>query len=120
MHRKQRKSDGSFSLEGKRFEIPSQYRTLEIVHIRYAQWDLSSVSLVDPHTDTLLSTIYPQDKSANASGMRRAFNSGDETSQHIKEPVSTGIAPLLQKLIADYAATGLPPAYIAREEKKDE
>ena len=120
VHRKQRKSDGSFSLEGKRFEIPSQYRTLEIVHIRYAQWDLSHVSLVDPHTDTLLSTIYPQDKSANASGMRRAFNSGDETSQHIKEPVSTGIAPLLQKLIADYAATGLPPAYIAREEKKDE
>jgi putative transposase len=28
-----------------------------------------------------------------------------------------GIAPLLRKLMADYAATGLPPAYIPQEEE---
>jgi len=27
----------------------------------------------------------------------------------------TGIAPLLKKMIADYAATGLPPAYLPTE-----
>jgi hypothetical protein len=28
---------------------------------------------------------------------------------------ATGIAPLLKKMIADYAATGLPPAYLPTE-----
>jgi putative transposase len=29
------------------------------------------------------------------------------------EPIAhTGIAPLLKQMIADYAATGLPPAYL--------
>jgi hypothetical protein len=31
-------------------------------------------------------------------------------------PVEHGIARLLEKLIADYAATGLPPAYLVQEE----
>ena len=30
-----------------------------------------------------------------------------------------GIAPLLKKMIADYAATGLPPAYLPTAEKDD-
>jgi len=29
---------------------------------------------------------------------------------------AAGIAPLLRKLMTDYAATGLPPAYIPKEE----
>ncbi|MHB1514605.1 MAG: hypothetical protein ACYCVY_02655 [Acidiferrobacteraceae bacterium] len=28
---------------------------------------------------------------------------------------AAGIAPLLKKMIADYAATGLPPAYLPTE-----
>jgi hypothetical protein len=32
---------------------------------------------------------------------------------------TTGIAPLLKKMIADYAATGLPPAYLPTAEKDD-
>ena len=113
VHRRQRKSDGTFSLEGKRFEVPSQYRSLEIVHIRYARWDLGSVNLVDPQTNILLSTIYPQDKSQNASGLRRAFTLHGKQ-DHNEEPISTGIAPLLKELMAEYAATGLPPAYLPK------
>jgi putative transposase len=113
VHRRQRKSDGTFSLEGKRFEVPSQYRNLEILHIRYARWDLGSVCLIDPHSNTLLSTIYPQDKSENASGIRRAFAASGEEN-HNEVPVSTGIAPLLKELMAEYAATGLPPAYLPK------
>ena len=31
-------------------------------------------------------------------------------------PPPAGIAPLLKKLMADYAATGLPPAYIPKND----
>lgn len=119
VHRRQRKSDGTFSLDGKRFEVPSQYRGLEIVHIRYARWDLGSVNLVDPQTNILLSTIYPQDKSENASGLRRAFTMQGKQ-DHDEEPISTGIAPLLKELMAEYAATGLPPAYLPKGEAEHE
>lgn len=119
IHRKQRKSDGTFSLEGKRFEVPSQYRNLDILHIRYARWDLGSIWLVCPHTNTILSAIYPQDKSENASGLRRSFIQCSED-KHNEEPLSTGIAPLLNELMAEYAATGLPPAYLPKGESKHE
>ena len=119
VHRRQRKSDGTFSLDGKRFEVPSQYRHLEILHIRYARWDLGSVCLVDPHINSVLSTIYPQDKSENASGMRRTLPTFNQQ-EHNKVPVSTGIAPLLKELMAEYAATGLPPAYLPKGESDHE
>src|SRR3990167_7130197 len=52
--RKQRRSDATFTLEAKRFEVPSQYRHLEYLCVRYARWDLSYVTLVDPNTDQCL------------------------------------------------------------------
>lgn len=114
--RKQRRSDGTFSLEGSRFEVPSHYRHFEVLHVRYARWDLSTALLVDPHTGTCLTTLYPQDKSENASGMRRALDKlQDESVMPSKEPA--GIAPLLKDLMAEYAATGLPPAYLPKGEK---
>lgn len=109
--RKQRKSDGSFSLDGKRFEVPSQYRHIPKLSIRYARWDLSQVSLVDQYNDNaILCPLYPQDKSANASGLRRALEAHQDTpiAGDIKK---SGIAPLLNELIAEYAATGLPMPY---------
>lgn len=114
VHRKQRKSDGSFSLDGKRFEVPSQYRHLDILHIRYARWDLSVVTLVDPHSNMTLSTLYPQDKSANADGLRRAFTQQGHLDTNNLTTVSTGIAPLLKELMAEFSATGLPPAYLPK------
>ncbi len=119
VHRRQRKSDGTFSLEGKRFEVPSQYRNLELLHVRYARWDLRTIWLVCPHTQTILSAIYPQDKSENASGLRRSFTPSSKQNQ-IEEPRATGIAPLLKDLMAEYAATGFPPAYLPKEESKHE
>jgi transposase InsO family protein len=113
--RKQRKSDGTFSLGGKRFEVASHYRHLEVLCIHYARWDLSIVTLVDPHSNARLSTLYPQDKSANASSERRAFTTqSDDDTKVIEITVSTGIAPLLKELMAEYAATGLPPAYLPK------
>jgi putative transposase len=44
--RRARRSDGTLSLAGTRFEIPARLRHLSVVHVRYARWDLSRVDLV--------------------------------------------------------------------------
>jgi len=115
--RTQRRSDGTVSIAGRRFEIPSRYGHLQRPCVRYARWDLSRVHLMDPRTDTVLCRLFPQDKAENADRVRRKRVPGpcgeaapDEAG---REP--SGIAPLLRKLMADYAATGLPPAYIPKE-----
>ncbi len=115
--RKQRHSDGTFTLEGVRFEIPAHYRHRDTITVRYARWDLSAAFLIDPHTNTFLSTLYPQDKSENASGLRRSLE--ENKIPHDATPPS-GTAPLLKQLMAEYAATGLPPAYIPTREKTNQ
>ena len=107
--RRQRRSDATVSLAGQRFEIPAQYRQLANVQLRYARWDLSRVDLVDARTGALLCAVHPLDKSANADGQRRAMSRPASASA---APTPGGIAPLLRQLLADYAATGLPPAYL--------
>ena len=108
VRRRQRRSDGTVSLAGRRFEIPAAYRNLSEVQLRYARWDLTSVHLVDARTGAILCAAHPLDKSANANGQRRALT---RVAPQVAAP-ATGIAPLLRQLLADYAATGLPPAYL--------
>ena len=102
------------SLEGARFEIPAAYRHLEQVHLRYARWDLSRVDLVDQRSGAVLCPVKPLDKSANGDGQRRRL--APVTADRSPLPPS-GIAPLLRQLLADYAATGLPPAYLPTDDK---
>jgi hypothetical protein len=112
--RRQRRSDGTLSLAGKRFEIPNRYRHMERPQVRYARWDLRSVELIDPHTLASLCPLYPLDKTANASGQRRALVPVEQ--EATTAPTQTGgeLPPLLRKLLADYAATGRPPAYLPK------
>ncbi len=107
--RRQRRSDGTVSLEGVRFEIPSAYRTLEQVHLRYARWDLSRVDLVDARTGVVLSPVKPLDKSANATGQRRRLA---PLPVELTPLPPKGLPALMTQLLADYAATGMPPAYL--------
>jgi transposase InsO family protein len=111
--RKQRRSDGTVSLEGQRFELPSRLRLLSEVHLRYARWDLSRVDLVDPRSGVILSPVHPLDKAANADAQRRRVASTDASPSVVS---ASGVAPLLKQMIADYAATGLPPAYLPTED----
>jgi len=113
--RRQRRTDGTVSLEGKRFEVPGRYRHIKELCVRYAKWDLSSVHLVDPDTGVLICPLYPLDKSANADGVRRHTAEQPKTAPL---PPEDSMAPLLKKLIADYAATGLPPAYLPQDEEQ--
>jgi len=113
--RTQRRSDGTVSVEGVRFEIPSRYGHFPKLTLRYASWDLSWALLCDPKSGAALQRIYPQDKTKNAEG-RRAHRSqpGACASDQGPEPTppASGIAPLLRNIMRDYAATGLPPAYL--------
>jgi len=112
--RRQRRADGTVSLAGKRFEIPNAYRHLEQLCLRYAPWDLRTVSLVDARTDADLCRLHPLDKRANADQRRRALVPTTTAAATMTEPTPTGIAPLLKQLMREHAATGLPPAYLPR------
>jgi putative transposase len=111
VRRLQRRSDGTISLKGIRFEIPSRYAHLEKLSLRYASWDLSTVYLSDLKSGAILCRLYPQDKQKNAHGHRAP-----------KAPVipcpgpvtPSGMAPLLSKILQQYATTGLPPAYLPK------
>lgn len=113
--RSQRRSDGTVSILGKRFEIPNAYRALQTVTIRYAHWDLSRVHLIDERTQAALSPIYPLDRKRNAEGLRRRISSSSVVRSPddplLKKPENEW-PPLLENILAEYAATGLPPAYI--------
>lgn len=112
--RRQRHSDGTISLAGIRFEIPACYHHLEQLHVRYARWDMSAVELIDPHTLDHLAPLYPLDKAANASAQRRRLDT-ETVDQPITEVnTNTALPPLLRKLMAEYAATGRPPAYLPK------
>lgn len=110
--RTQRRSDGTVTVEGVRFEVPSAYRALSHMRLRVARWDLSSVELVDPRTGTHLATLLPLDKTKNADRARRVLADTSAPPAPSQEP--PGIAPLLRELMAEYAATGLPPAYLPK------
>jgi transposase InsO family protein len=112
--RTQRRSDGTVSLEGKRFEIPARYRTLTRLTLRYARWDLGRVDLVDPQTGVMLCPLYPLDKAKNADGQRRRLANTERTTPPSPAP-ATAMAPLLRQLIDEQTATGLPPAYLPKE-----
>jgi putative transposase len=113
--RRQRHSDGTISLEGVRFEIPSRYRHFTDVAVRYARWALGRVDLVDPRGGTILAPLYPLDRSANADGRRAlvepdgADTPADDTPQGDKE-----LPPLLKHILQEYSATGMPPAYLPK------
>jgi putative transposase len=115
--RTQRKSDGTISLDGRRFEVPSRYRHLDHVTIRRAQWDLSWVHLVDERTGAVLCRLYPLDKAANADGQRRALEPIAPPPAAVAgvAPVSD-MPPLLAWLVAQQERSGLPPAYVPKDE----
>ena len=115
--RQQRRSDGTVTVEGVRFEVPSAYRALERLQLRVARWDLSSVELVDPRSGAHLATLSPLDKASHADRARRAL--AEATAPLLPSKKPPGIAPLLRQLMAEYAATGLPPAYLPKNTEGD-
>ena len=116
VERKQRKSDGTISIKNVRFEVPSWFRHLDTVTVRYQSWNLSVAYIVDKRSGVLLSRLRPVDKNRNAQRGRRALEetlpAGADNSS--SEP----IPPLLKEILSDFSAMGLPPSYIPLKENK--
>jgi putative transposase len=115
--RTQRRSDGTIVIQGRRFEIPNRYRHFRQVEIRYADWDLSHVHLVDERTGQPLCRVFPQDKAANANALRRSL---EPVTEERCMPPAQGMPPLLAQLLDQQAATGLPPAYLTKNDDDSE
>jgi putative transposase len=116
--RLQRKSDGTVTVEGRRFEVPSRYRHVNQIHLRYASWDLSQVYMMDERTSAVLCRLYPQDKAKNASGVRRPL---EPISPHPAPAVAPAkrLPPLLQTLLEKQRRAG-PPPYLPKHEGEDQ
>lgn len=112
IQRSPRRSDATVVVDGIRYELPVRFGHLRSVIVRAAGWDKSRMTLVDADTDAALARLLPQDKAKNASGQRRAIHTTIPTTPSTDNPMPA----LLRKWLADYAATGLPPAYLPKEE----
>ena len=115
--RMQRRSDGTVTIAGVRYEVPSRYRTLERLSVRFASWDLSTVHLVDGRTGALLAPLYPLDRTKNGQQARRVLAEVARSAPAPSTPIATNpeVAPLLRQLITAYDRAGLPPAYVPKD-----
>ena len=87
--------------------------------VRYARWDLGRVDLVDPRNGTVLAPLYPQDRTANADARRCYVGPPADNVAAGHPPAEDGqtdkpLPPLLKKILEEYSATGLPPAYLPK------
>ena len=116
--RTQRRSDSTVSLEGRRYQIPSRFRHLEKLTLKYAVWDMSHVHLVDFRSGDSMGRIYPLDKAKNADSRRRVM---DHPVLADIVPLTNELPALLRSLMDDHASLGMP-AYLPKDDsnKKDE
>ncbi len=116
--RTQRHSDGTVIVDGVRFEVPSRFRHITRLYVRYAKWDLSYVLLADPSTDQVIARLYPIDKTKNAEGLRRPLEplAGTDDVHLPPRRENPGMAPLLEKYLTEYRQAGLPPAYLPKDD----
>jgi putative transposase len=113
--RTQRRSDGTLSVAGVRFEVPARFAHLPRLTLRFARWDLSSALVCEARTGAILGHVYPLDKTRNANAVRRPRTPPPDT-----PPVAAGVAPLLTALLQEARATGLPPAYLPKADSSEE
>jgi len=111
-----RASDHTVSIGGVRFQLPSRLRTVTHPVLRWKAWDLSVAWVVDPRTDEVVATVRPVDLEANADGRRAALEPLDGAAPVAPTEPDDPLPPLMRKLLADYASTGLPPSYLPKDE----
>jgi transposase InsO family protein len=107
-----RRSDATVVVDGVRYELPVRFAHLPAVILRAPSWDKSQMVLVDPNTDAPLARLLPEDKAKNADAKRRTI----DPDPNVVPVTDQRLPALLRQWLADYAATGLPPAYLPKEE----
>lgn len=113
-----RRSDGTISIDAVRFELPQSILTLKTVLVRYAKWDLTNVHLVDERTGDTTHRIYPLDKHHNADGRRRLVDAGPIAAGADLARSGEALPPLLEELLRNQQASGLPPAYLPMDDER--
>ena len=111
-----RRSDGTVSVKGVRYQVPAPWRHLSTLWVRYARWDLRSVDLVDGRSGEWLCTLYPLDRRGNADGVRRPTRPGGDDDGG--GAAGGKLPPLLQGMLDEQAATGLPPPWVPHKEPR--
>jgi putative transposase len=94
-------------------------RHLNRIEVRYAGWNLGLVHLIDERTGHVLARLYPQDKTQNASGLRRSLDPLSSASA-APEPTPVMPASTIPPLLDRQAGTGLPPPYLPKDEEGDD
>ncbi len=94
-----RRSDGTITVDGVRYEIPERLRHMSEVFVRVARWNHANAHVVDPTTGKIVAPILPLDKTANASGMRKITPTSTEHTASDSDAESNGEIP---QLLQDY------------------
>lgn len=119
INRTQRKTDGTMTVDGVRFEIPSVYRHIRDLIIHYARWDLSRVFLVDSATKKPVTRLLPLDRSKNASG-QRAKHVAVKQSRMAVDDLMTRLPAQMRHLLKQSQLNNLPPAFVPQTAEKKE
>lgn len=112
----QRRSDGTVSIKGVAFEVPSQYRYRHHIYVKYRSFDLSQAFVVEERSGEVECRILPMDRQANAGHPRRTHVELDKPIPQLPLGGEPG-APLMRSLLRRYEGMGLPPAYVPLEQR---
>ena len=123
--RKQRRSDGTCTVAGVRFEVPARYRHLRTpAPAPRALGQHQRRPDRPPHRRRRRGAV-----SARQAAQRRVRPPRADADRRCRRampgtpasaPRATEMAPLLKRLMAEYAATGLPPAYLPFDDTEPE
>lgn len=80
------------------------------MRLRYARFDLTRVSMVDPHTGFELCRLHPLDREKNADGHRAQV-----LPEVAEPPKKSGIAPHLARLMATFERPSKPLGFLPHE-----
>jgi hypothetical protein len=117
--RTQRRTDGTITILGVRFELPSSLRHRQHVQVKYRSFDLSQAYVVDDHSGEVVCRILPLDRVANANFQRRVRTPVGASTEPAPATAGGPTSPLMRKLLREHDAAGLPPAYIPLDKYKN-
>jgi hypothetical protein len=115
-----RKTDGTITLDGTRFELPQCYIHMDEVTLRYARWDLGEAEILCPDTFKPLCTVFPLNKLKNSLGLRqsdpkRAETLAPDVALHSGEVLSLStdtLPPLLARCLEKHAQENRLQGYL--------
>ena len=121
-----RKTDGTITLDGVRFEVPQSVRHLQELTLRYARWDLGEAEILCPTTFKSMFTILPLNRLANSTGARKETGiiledvSKDTKKEEILLDLSTHLLPpLLARCLQKHAEQFPMAGYLPLENRNE-